>query len=128
MKKIIKKAFWDFEKEEKWLNEMAVKGLAMTDYSWCRYVFNSSEPGEYIYRIELLKEPVTHPESEKYINFMEDTGAEFVGSYMKWVYFRKKASEGEFEIYSDTDSKIAHYKKIINYWNFFAIVELGQVC
>ncbi|MBQ2899558.1 MAG: DUF2812 domain-containing protein, partial [Oscillospiraceae bacterium] len=31
MKKVIKKMFWawDFEKEEKWLNEMSAKGLAL---------------------------------------------------------------------------------------------------
>jgi len=27
------KAFWDYEKEEAWLNEMSAKGLALTSYT-----------------------------------------------------------------------------------------------
>ena len=38
MRKVIKKFFWawEYEKEEKWLNEMAAKGLALVDYTFCR--------------------------------------------------------------------------------------------
>ncbi len=41
MRKVIKKVFmaWEYEKEEKWLNEMAAKGLALVDYSVFRYSF-----------------------------------------------------------------------------------------
>ncbi len=41
MKHIIHKWFWawDFDKEEKWLNEMSAKGLNLTGVSFCRYVF-----------------------------------------------------------------------------------------
>ena len=31
MKHIVRKAYWDFEKEEQWLNEMSARGMAMTD-------------------------------------------------------------------------------------------------
>ena len=57
MRKIIKKMFWawEFEKEEKWLNEMSAKGLALVDYSWCRYSFEENEPGEYTNKIQLLE-------------------------------------------------------------------------
>lgn len=112
LKRIVRKAYWNYEKEEKWLNEMAAKGLALTDYSWCRYVFSDCMPGEYTYRIELLKNSTKHPESQRYINFMEENGVEHVASYMRWIYFRRKASEGAFDIYSDIDSKITHYKRI----------------
>jgi len=112
MKHVVRKAFIDYEKEEKFLNKMSSMGLALTDYSWCRYVFEDAPKGEYIYRIELLENLATHPESRKYIEFMEETGAEFVCSYFRWVYFRRKASEGEFNIYSDIDSRMKHYKRI----------------
>jgi len=112
MKSVIWKAYFNYENEEKWLNDMAAKGLAMSDYSWCRYVFADCQPGEYIYRIELLAHRPAHPESMKYIRFMEESGAEHVASYNRWVYFRKKAADGPFEIYSDIDSKIAHYRKV----------------
>ncbi|MBQ7875347.1 MAG: DUF2812 domain-containing protein [Oscillospiraceae bacterium] len=110
MRKVIKKFFWawEFEKEEKWLNEMAAKGLALVDYSFCRYSFEECEPGEYSFKIQLLEHRPNHPESEQYIRFMEETGAEQVASYMNWVYFRKKNDGIPFELFSDFESQIRH--------------------
>ena len=31
MKHIVHKPYWNFEKEEAWLNEMSTRGLAMSD-------------------------------------------------------------------------------------------------
>ena len=114
MRKIIKKVFfaWEYEKEEKWLNEMSAKGLALVDYTFCRYSFEECEPGEYSFKIQLLEHRPNHPESEQYIRFMEETGAEQVASYLNWVYFRKKTAEGTFELFSDIDSKLKHYTLI----------------
>lgn len=116
MKHIIRKAYWNYEKEEKWLNEMSAKGFALTDYSWCRYVFSETENNEYTYRIELLDKRPNHPESIAYLKFLEENGVEYVASYMRWVYLRKKTSEGAFDIYTDIESKIEHFKKINVFW------------
>ncbi|KAB3531570.1 DUF2812 domain-containing protein [Alkaliphilus serpentinus] len=103
----------DFEKEEKWLNEMANKGMNFIDYSLpCRYLFEEGNPGEYTYRLELLNNSPNHPESRAYIKFMEEAGAELVSTYFRWVWFRKKSSDGPFDIYSDNSSKIKHYKRV----------------
>ncbi len=112
MKHIVWKAYWDFEKEEKWLNEMAAKGMALSDYSWCRYVFTEAPDNEYTYRIQLLRHKPDHPESIAYIRFMEESGVEFVASYWYWIFLRKKSSDGSFDIFSDIDSRIDHYKRI----------------
>jgi hypothetical protein len=124
MKHIIRKAYWNFEKEEKWINEMAAKGLSLDNYSWCKYTFTESEPGEYIYRIELLENAAGHPESQNYIGFLEDNGVEHVASYMRWVYLRKKTSEGKFDIYTDIESKIRHYSRIYTLWTGLGAAEL----
>ncbi|WP_462410845.1 DUF2812 domain-containing protein [Neobacillus sp. Marseille-QA0830] len=113
MKHVIRKLFYDFEKEERFINDMSANGMALIDYSWCKYVFEEAPKGEYIYRLELLEHPANHPESQNYIQFMEDTGAELVASYHRWAYFRRKAADGEFTIYSDLDSKLQHYKRIM---------------
>lgn len=115
MRHTIHKCFWawDFEKEEKWLNEMSAKGLQLVAVGFCKYVFEEGTRGEYAYRLELLKELPSHPESVSYIRFLEETGIEYIGSLLRWAYFRKKAADGEFEIYSDIDSKIKHYKRIM---------------
>lgn len=116
MRKVIKKLFWvwDFDKEEVWLNEMAAKGLCLVGVGFCRYEFEDSLPGEYGIRLELLEKVPSNPESEKYIEFVEETGAEHIGSWQRWVYFRKKKTDGEFELFSDLDSRIKHLTRIIN--------------
>lgn len=116
MRQVIHKAFWiwEYEKEEKWLNEMSGKGLQLVDAGFCRYTFEEGTPGEFLYRIELLNNTPNHPESVSYIRFLEDTGVEHVGSYFRWVYLRKKASEGSFDLFSDIDSKIKHTRRIIS--------------
>lgn len=127
---IVRKFFMDFEKEEQWLNDMAAKGLALIKYSWCRYVFEESGRGEYIYRIELLGEDPKGAKTAEYLQFMEDAGAERIhaneGAWVHkyWVYFRRKASEGAFTIYSDADSKIKHYQRVHRLWFSLAMMEL----
>lgn len=115
MKKVIHKWFWvwSFDKEEKWLNEMAAKGLVLSSVGFCKYVFEDSLPDAYNMRLELLENAPTHPESEKYIRFLEETGAEHVGSVMRWVYFRKKTEDGAFDLFSDTSSRIKHLNRIL---------------
>ncbi len=115
MKHIIRKWFWawDFDKEEKWLNEMSSKGLHLTGVSFCRYVFEEGNPGEYAYRLELLDNMPSHVQSIQYIKFLEDTGVEEIGSLLRWVYFRKKVEFGSFDLYSDIDSRIKHLNRIL---------------
>ncbi|WP_169797606.1 DUF2812 domain-containing protein [Neobacillus fumarioli] len=55
-----------------------------------RILLKKSPKGDYIYRLELLKHPLKHPDSKDYISFMEEMGAELVATYHRWVYFRKK--------------------------------------
>ena len=116
MKHIIHKLYYDYEKEENWLNEMSAKGMALTSYSCCKYVFTEAAENEYIYRLELLENSPTHAESITYIKFLEETGVEFIAKYARWIYLRKKSSEGVFDIYSDIESKIKHYKRINSIW------------
>ena len=114
MRKVVRKWFfaWDYDKEEKWLNEMAAKGLGLVAVSFCRYEFEECEPGEYKYRLEMLEYDRSHPETQQYIAFLEETGVDHLGFFSKWSYFRRKASDGEFDIFSDFDSKIKHLKRI----------------
>ena len=125
MKQVVHKAFWvwDFQEEERWLNEMSAKGLHLTDASFFRYVFEDGVPGEYLYRLELLENFPNHPESRKYLEFMEETGAEVVSTFKRWVYFRRKAENGAFDLYSDIDSRIAHMKRIVTLLTILAAVE-----
>ncbi len=97
---------WDFDKEEEWLNEMALNGWVLDSVGFARYDFVPCEPGQYNVRLEM------HPYDEEYISFMKDTGAEFVGRMMLWIYFRKKIADGPFDLFSDIDSRITHLNRI----------------
>lgn len=114
MRKVIHRVFWiwDFEKEEHWLNEMAAKGLCLISAGFCRYEFVETLPGEYGVRMQLLEHFCSHPESERYIAFLEETGAEHVGCCKKWAYFRKKAALGDFELLSDRPSRLRQLRRI----------------
>lgn len=115
----------DFEKEEGWLNEMSAKGLHFISYSFPQYLFEEGVPGEYTYRLELLKHHPQHMESQAYIKFLEDTGVECVDTFWNWAYFRKKASDGPFEVYTDYASKIRHYQRIMAVVGASVVLNLG---
>lgn len=113
MTKIVHKPYIDYEKEEIWLNKMADEGWDLKRYTWCRYEFEKGEPGKYIYRLEQLENAVNHPDSQAYLRFLEESGIQHVTSYMRWIYVRRPASEGPFEVYTDTASRIKHYYRIM---------------
>ncbi|MCO7125901.1 DUF2812 domain-containing protein [Sporolactobacillus shoreicorticis] len=95
---------------------MAQKGWALIYFSLGRYVFKSCSKGEYLYRIELLKNSPKHLKSREYLQFLEETGITCVTTSMNWVYLRKPVKDGPFNLYSGIDSKIAHYKRVMGIW------------
>ena len=115
MRKIIHKWFWlwDFDKEEKWLNDMASNGLVLHSVGFCRYEFDDSLQGKYNIRLEMLNNMVSSPESQNYIRFLEETGVEHIGTLFRWVYFRKKATSTPFDLFSDIDSRIRHLNRLL---------------
>lgn len=117
MRHTIHKLFWvwQFEKEEKWLNEMASKGLGLVSVGFCKYEFEDCQPCEYRICLQLLDKMPRHPESQKYIEFLESTGAEHIGSITRWAYFRKKATDGEFELFSDNASRVKYLSGVISF-------------
>ncbi len=124
MKKVVWKTFINHEKEEDFLNDMSQKGWAFTSFKFCRYTFEEAPKGEYIYRMEYLEHSIKDKRSQDYLEFMQETGAEVVSTYINWVYFRKKSNEGPFTIYSDIESKVVHYNRLRNLYLILAIVNI----
>lgn len=115
MMKTVHKLFWvwEFDKEERWLNEMAAQGWVLEKIGYCTYTFVQCEPGEYMIRLELLENRPSHKSSLEYIEFLEETKAQYLGSMMRWVYFRKKTTDGEFNLFSDNQSRIQHLNRML---------------
>lgn len=127
MKHKVFKLFVDFEKEERWLNEMSAKGLQMSSYYFGQYVFEDGQPGEYTYRLELLESHPRSGEGMAYIRFMEDAGVECVDTFWRWAYFRKKTADGPFDLFTDAQSKIRHYRRVATVSGLGAFVNAGLV-
>ena len=127
MRTTIRKWFWawEFDKEEQWLNDMAAKGKALVSARYATYEFEDSAPGEYAIRLEMLEHDPAGAEGQQYITFVEETGAEYVGHVMKWVYFRKKTADGPFELHSDNKTRMKHLKRIIALLRPLAVINAG---
>lgn len=87
-RKTVKKWYWvwDFEKEERWLNQMAESGWVLDGVGFATYHFVKCEPGEYTVRLEM------RDHDEAYLQLMAESGAEYVGRITKWIFFRKRRS------------------------------------
>lgn len=98
---------WDFDKAENWFNEMAAEGWVLQKPGKLTYQFRRCEPGEYTVRLEM------HDHSDKdYIRFLEESGAEYLGTDWQFIYLRKKSDAGPFDLFSDIDSRVAHLNRI----------------
>lgn len=104
------RAYFDKDRETKWLNEMVADGWAVNGYWPLVYRFERCQPGEYIYQIDIVES--FGGVSSDYREFMRETGVEIVCVWGFWVLLRKKAAEGPFEMYTDVESRIRHYSRI----------------
>ena len=59
----------DYEKEERWLNEMSEQGFALVAAGLCRYTFEDCKPGEYTYKLELLDSLPVSSKGTEYLRF-----------------------------------------------------------
>ena len=128
MRQVIRKWFWawEYDEEEKWLNDMAAKGKALVSARYATYEFEDSAPGEYVIRLEMLEKAPSDPESQQYIEFVESTGAEYVGKVMKWVYFRMRKADGEFQLHGDNATRRKHMQRIIQLLKPLMVVNVGM--
>jgi len=106
---------WQDEEEEVWLREMSQQGWHLSDVGLPGvYIFESGEPKDFVYRLD-------YPGSDKmdkgdYLQLFMDTNWEFIEERTGWYYFRQPAqSDQELEIYTDADSKISKYQRLLAY-------------
>ena len=72
-RRMIRKWFWvwEFDEEEKWLNDMAKRGWVLETVGFAKYTFIQSEPGEYTVRLEMPEHMPASAECQDYIDFIE---------------------------------------------------------
>lgn len=114
----VRKFFWfdfDLSEQESWMNDMAAKGtnpIPLKTWLGAKYDLQPGEPGEWVYRIELLTKQVNSPETRDYLDFVVQSGAEMLLASTRLAYFRKRAADGPFDIYTDLDSRRTYYERL----------------
>jgi hypothetical protein len=115
---------WQDEAEEAWLGEMSQKGYHLSSVGLLgRYTFSIAGPRDYVYRLDYQ----TFPEKDKqeYLQLFRDAGWEHIGEMSAWQYFRKGAKQRELnEIFTDVESKVAKYKRVLTFVGFFLLIEV----
>ncbi|MFD2329199.1 DUF2812 domain-containing protein [Cohnella sp. GCM10020058] len=106
---------WDYEKEERWLNELSAQGLHLTKGGAFSSEFERDETARYTYGLDyqggLTKK---NGKLDEYIELYRDVGWEYVSTTSGiWHYFRRPWEPGETpKLYTDRESLVEHYKKI----------------
>ena len=106
-----KKHFFDMDKEEQWLNEMADKGMVLTKIGHGvfvqKYYFEKSDTA-YTYRVDYSRDGAVMEEiTAPYVMFVTSScDAEYVCWSDGKVYFRRSKEKGNFaKLYSDPKSR-----------------------
>lgn len=131
-----------FEKQEKWLNEMALNGYRLIKTGKAFYEFEECKPGEYSYAVEYVGN-MDYENFTKYSDFLEEMGYMVYHKNINLNYsigkikFRlykdkpwipvtnstthnkelliveKKNDGKEFELHTTKDDVLAYYKEIV---------------
>jgi hypothetical protein len=110
------KFYLDFEKEEKWLNQMAKEGWELNRKPF-GYQFREAIPNDTIIKID-YRCFKTNEDFGDYRTLFRDSGWEHIaGTKLSGTQYFKKVNEyGDADIFSDIPSKAARYKKLSNMW------------
>ena len=114
--------YYNKDTETEWLNKMAADGWALTGFFAGFYRFEQCEKGEYTYQVDLRDQLFSV--SSEYRELMEELGVEIVTLWGYWIILRKRTADGPFELYTDVESQIEHYTKILRMFKVVCILEI----
>ena len=113
---------WQDEKEESWLENMSEKGYHLASVKTPGfYTFIVTEPRKHAYRLDY--QTFRKKDKQEYLQLFRDASWEHVGEVSNWQYFRKEVTSEETpEIFTDVESKIDKYKRVLTIVGFFYII------
>lgn len=115
------KFFIDYNKEEKWLHEMSIRGHELIDVS-CGYNFGLAEPKNTIIRIDfrIFK---NQDDFTDYCTLFEDSGWRHIAGtkYSGTQYFKNIREDSADDIFSDAISRAGRYKRLSDMWLSLAV-------
>lgn len=110
----------DMESEQAWLQKMANRGWALQNLFLGFYTFERCEPGQYRYQMDLIEEYNRH----KFEAFLNEINVETVCYWNNWVYLRRDSAKGEFQMYTDAETRIEQYKRIKKKYTLMLVIDL----
>lgn len=101
------------------MSEMAKQGLHLEDIPLPgNYKFRKGDPANYVYRLDY--QSLKSKDKDFHLQLFADAGWEHIGEMGGWVYFLDKVINGEApDIYSDLESKIGKYQRVLTYLGIF---------
>ncbi|OFI48687.1 hypothetical protein BG261_07275 [Floricoccus tropicus] len=116
MEKKVKKffLFWQFDEEEKWLNDMSAQGWQLTEIKRIKYTFKSCQPNTYIYKLDYLDN--SKEKNQEYLNSIQSFGIEKVYQTYNLLYLsmeNENSSDQVFELFSDKQYRINFLNKLL---------------
>jgi hypothetical protein len=113
-RKISIKWFVDFDKEEKWLNDMAREGWAFWHSNGLVYRFKQCKPGEFIYQIDFDEDKSKQGVGD-YVVFRKSCGDQFVHQWKRKIYWKRETASGPFEAENNVAAKLHLTNKAFNF-------------
>jgi hypothetical protein len=113
---------WQDEKEEAWLEAMSAESWHLSSVGLMgRYTFTKGEARPYNYRLDFML--INKGNRAEYLQIYQDAGWVHIGEMSNWQYWRKPVVAGEtHEIFTDTDSKIKKYRRLLLFMAFMLVV------
>ncbi|MBP1693531.1 MAG: hypothetical protein H6Q37_1414 [Chloroflexi bacterium] len=113
---------WQDDKEEAWLEQMSASGANLHSVGLMGiYTFDKGEPRTYTYRLDYMR--LDKNKRADYLQIFQDAGWEYIGEMSNWQYWRKPVADGErAEIFTDNQSKIQKYRRILVFMGFFLLL------
>jgi Protein of unknown function (DUF2812) len=114
MKKL--RFFFDFDKEENWLQKMAAKGWQLESV-FLTYTFRKTTPDTPLIRMD-YHAFYSQSRYQDYLTLFEDSGWKHIAGYksMGMQYFMRIRDDASEDIFSDTASKAGRYKRVSEMW------------
>ncbi|MGB3161622.1 MAG: DUF2812 domain-containing protein [Carnobacterium sp.] len=121
------KYFFNLDKEEKWLNEMAKQGKVLSGKDF-KYTFDQVNIKEKRIKID-YRTFKSKKDLEDYILLFEDSGWQHLAGNKNSgkQYFMKKDAHADGDIFSDQLSKAERYKRMADVWLSLAAMYLPIV-
>ncbi|MBQ3939633.1 MAG: DUF2812 domain-containing protein [Oscillospiraceae bacterium] len=103
----------DYEREERWLSDMAAQGWRFVDTNGMKYTFERCEPEQVVYRIYCSG--MTN-DGENIKAMFRDYGWEYLLSVQAHSYFRRPAegqSAEELDLFSDAETRLSVVRRML---------------